>query len=88
MALVQYAGALAPKKKQELAEIAERMSLEVSGTKDELHSRIKAYLEANDLTGDPVFAGLYPNKKRPSRKETVSSAVMCVLSTPATSSIF
>lgn len=76
MSSKEYSGALAPKKKSELQEIAEKLSLDSSGTKEDIHTRIKAHLDTNDLSDDPVFGGLYPSKKKPTRKETSSSSLM------------
>jgi hypothetical protein len=77
MSSTQYSGALAPKKKSELQEIAEKLSLDSTGTKEDIHNRIKAHLDAKDLSDDPVFSGLYPSgKKKPTRKETAASSVM------------
>jgi hypothetical protein len=73
MALVQYSGHLMAKKKQELQEIAEKLSISTAGTKEEIHARIKSHLDAHDLSEDPVYAGLYPAKRKLARKETAST---------------
>jgi len=78
MSVVQYSGALPPKKKSELQEIAEKMSLDTSGTKEEMIQRITRYLDEHDLSDNPVFSGLVHNKKKSTRKDTASSSVMCV----------
>lgn len=66
MAPIAYSGALAPKKKSELQEIATALSLSEWGTKDELQGRIKKYLDANqpELEEDARFSGLFGRKKR------------------------
>lgn len=76
MTTVQYSGALPPKKKSELVEIAEKMSLEATGTKEDISNRIKAYLDAHDLSENPMFSGLYVTKKKPGRKETAPTALV------------
>ena len=68
-----YSGALQPKKKSELQAIAEALSLATTGTKDDLQTRIKDYLDANDLSDDPQFGGLYVGKRK-TRKEDVAPA--------------
>lgn len=69
-----YSGALQPKKKSELQEIAEALSLATTGTKDDLQARIKEYLDVHDLSDDPQFGGLYVVGKRKTRKEEVAPA--------------
>ena len=66
MAPVAYSGALPPKKKSELQQIAVALSLSNSGTKDELQARIKKHLYNNQdaLEDDPKFAGLFGRRKR------------------------
>ena len=66
-----YSGALQPKKKGELQEIAGALSLATSGTKDDIQTRIKDHLDVYDLSDDPQFAGLYPAKRK-ARKEEVA----------------
>src|SRR5258706_8836463 len=68
-----YSGALQPKKKSELQEIADALSLATTGTKDDLQTRIKDHLDVYDLSDDPQFAGLY-GVKRKTRKEDVGPA--------------
>ncbi|KAG8801458.1 hypothetical protein FRC17_006652, partial [Serendipita sp. 399] len=70
MTSVQYSGPLAAKKKSELQEIAEKLSVDISGTKDDLQTKIKAHLDAHDLSEDATFAGLYPAKKKTTRKDS------------------
>lgn len=60
---MSYTGTLAPKKKEELQEIAAKLSLDSNGTKVDLANRIRVHLDAHDLSEDPVFAGLYTKKK-------------------------
>ena len=66
-----YSGALQPKKKSELQEIAEALELATTGTKDDIQTRIKEYLDAYDLSEDPQFGGLYVGKRK-TRKEEVA----------------
>ncbi|KAF5326077.1 hypothetical protein D9611_000905 [Ephemerocybe angulata] len=65
MAPIAYAGALQPKKKSELQEIALALRISDQGTKDELQLRIKKHLDINSmLEENPQFAGLYGRRKR------------------------
>ena len=61
-----YSGALQPKKKSELQEIAAALRLSELGTKDELQARIKRHLDAHQdaLEDDPTFTGLLGRRKR------------------------
>ncbi|KAG8753479.1 hypothetical protein FRC14_006007 [Serendipita sp. 396] len=70
MTSVQYSGPLPAKKKSDLQEIAEKLSIDSSGTKDDLQTKIKAHLDSHDLSEDPTFSGLYPAKKKMMRKES------------------
>jgi hypothetical protein len=55
-----FSGSLQTKKKSELQDIASTLDIDDSGTRDDLQSRIKRYLDDNpDLEDDPTFAGLY-----------------------------
>ncbi|PVF99275.1 hypothetical protein CPB86DRAFT_814060 [Serendipita vermifera] len=76
MALVQYSGHMMAKKKQELQEIAEKLSISTAGTKEEIHARIKSHLDAHDLSEDPVYAGLYPAKRKLARKESTTTSAI------------
>lgn len=62
----EYSGALQPKKKLELQEIASALRISDQGTKDELSIRIKKHLDANQATleEDPAFVGLFGRRKR------------------------
>jgi len=61
-----YSGALPPKKKSDLQEIALALRISDQGTKEELISRINRHLESNQdaLEDDPKFAGLFGRRKR------------------------
>jgi hypothetical protein len=61
-----YSGALQPKKKAELQDIAHALRLSDLGTKEELQSRIKRHLDINQATleDDPTFVGLFGRRKR------------------------
>ena len=59
-----WSGALQPKKKQELQDIALALAVDSNGTKDEIHERIKVHLATNpSLASDDRFAGLYSRRK-------------------------
>ncbi|TFK20445.1 hypothetical protein FA15DRAFT_673481 [Coprinopsis marcescibilis] len=65
MAPVAFAGALAPKKKSELQEIANALRVSDQGTKDELASRIRKHLDTHsDLEKSSQFSGLYASLRR------------------------
>ncbi|KAG5340633.1 hypothetical protein C0989_000990 [Termitomyces sp. Mn162] len=65
MAAPVFSGALVPKKKQELQDIALALKLSDGGTKDEIMNRIKRHLELNpDLEEDPSFSGLFGSRRR------------------------
>jgi SAP domain-containing new25 len=74
MASVAYSGALQPKKKSELQQIAIALNLSRSGTKDELQARIKKHLEDNQdaLESDPTFTGLFGRRKGSVQPQAVS----------------
>jgi hypothetical protein len=61
-----FSGALPPKKKSELQQIAQALDIDSSGTKDDLQARIKKHLDNNqpELEDDPQFAGLFGRRKR------------------------
>lgn len=59
-----YAGALAPKKKQDLQDLAVELRIDNGGTKDDLLERIKMYLADHpELAADDRFKGLYMRRK-------------------------
>ncbi|KAG6809833.1 hypothetical protein H0H92_014587 [Tricholoma furcatifolium] len=65
MAASVFTGALMPKKKQDLQEIAVALKISDQGTKDDLMNRIKRHLDTNpDLEEDPSFAGLYGTRRK------------------------
>lgn len=65
MAPTVFTGALMPKKKSELQDIALALKISDQGTKDELSSRIKKHLDRNpDLEDEPSFAGLFASKRK------------------------
>ncbi|KAJ6485947.1 hypothetical protein C8R45DRAFT_870410 [Mycena sanguinolenta] len=61
-----FSGTLPSKKKSELQSIATALDIDSNGTKDELQTRIKKYLDNNqaELEDDPTFAGLFGRRKR------------------------
>lgn len=71
--MVAYSGALAPKKKSELQQIAIALKLSSSGTKDELQARIKKHLDNNQdaLEDDPTFTGLFGRRKKSVQPQAV-----------------
>ncbi|KAG6853216.1 hypothetical protein C0991_006119 [Blastosporella zonata] len=74
-----FSGALVPKKKQELQEIATALKIGDQGTKDDIMNRIKLHLELNpDLEENPSFAGLFSNR----RKRSVQPQIPSVQSLP------
>jgi hypothetical protein len=68
-----YSGALQPKKKSELQDIAEALDLATTGTKDDIQTRIKDHLDAHDLSESSQFGGLYVGKRK-TRKEEIAPA--------------
>lgn len=76
MAPVHYTGALQPKKKSELQEIALALRLNDQGTKDELQARIKKHLDGHqsELEDDPIFAGLLGRRKRSVQPQSTNTA--------------
>lgn len=73
MSSVAFSGALQPKKKAELQEIASALQISDSGTREDLQNRIKSHLEQHQskLEDEPAFVGLFgrPKRKRqPSEK--------------------
>ncbi|KAF8645597.1 hypothetical protein AX16_007679 [Volvariella volvacea WC 439] len=61
-----YSGALPPKKKAELQELANALHLSDQGTKEELQIRIKKHLDLHQaaLEENPVFAGLFGRRRK------------------------
>ncbi|KIK09518.1 hypothetical protein K443DRAFT_671416 [Laccaria amethystina LaAM-08-1] len=61
-----YSGALQPKKKSELQEIANALRLSDQGTKEEIQIRIKRHLDNHQSTleDEPMFTGLFGRRKR------------------------
>lgn len=66
MATIAFSGALHPKKKAELQEIATALQISDVGTREELQNRIKGHLEENQskLEEEPAFVGLFGRVKR------------------------
>ena len=79
MAPIAYSGALQPKKKSELQEIALALRISDQGTKDEIQARIKKHLDTNtsSLEDDPTFAGLYGRRRRSAQPQLAPPT--CVL---------
>ncbi|KAJ3916757.1 hypothetical protein F5877DRAFT_80576 [Lentinula edodes] len=65
-----FAGSLQPKKKSDLQSLASALNISTEGTKEEVQTRIKMYLDKNqsELAEDPQFSGLYDRRRR--RKES------------------
>lgn len=64
-AMAIYTGALQPKKKSELQDLATELGLDTAGTKDDIAERIKTHLADNQiLAQDERFAGLYGRRKK------------------------
>lgn len=66
MATIAFSGALQPKKKAELQEIATALQISDHGTKEDLQNRIKGHLDKHQakLEEEPAFAGLFGRVKR------------------------
>ncbi|KAJ4500650.1 hypothetical protein C8R41DRAFT_899741 [Lentinula lateritia] len=66
----KFAGSLQPKKKSDLQSLASALNISTEGTKEEVQTRIKMYLDKNqsELAEDPQFSGLYDRRRR--RKES------------------
>lgn len=77
MAPTTYSGALPPKKKAELLEIALALEISNKGTKEEVQARIKKHLDDNPQLGDnPAFSGLFGRRKRSVQPHLPSSYVV------------
>lgn len=61
-----FSGSVLTKKKAELQEIASALSLPESGTREDLLTRIKRYIDEHqaELEDDPRFSGLVSSRKR------------------------
>ena len=66
MATIAFSGALQPKKKAELQEIATALQISDQGTREDLQNRIKGHLDKHQtkLEEEPAFAGLFGRVKR------------------------
>lgn len=66
-----FSGALQPKKKGDLQELASALKISSDGTKDELYIRLKKHLDKHqmELESDPQFSGLFDRRRK--RKESV-----------------
>ncbi|KAJ3796481.1 hypothetical protein GGU11DRAFT_809753 [Lentinula aff. detonsa] len=69
-----FTGSLPTKKKGDLQSLASALNISTEGTKEELQTRIKKYLDRNqaELEEDPHFSGLFDRRRK--RKESVSSS--------------
>jgi hypothetical protein len=69
-----FAGALQPKKKSELQEIAVALRISDQGTKDEIQNRIRSHLDKHQTTLEdvPAFAGLFGRRKRSAQPQPAS----------------
>ncbi|KIK54595.1 hypothetical protein GYMLUDRAFT_76934 [Collybiopsis luxurians FD-317 M1] len=65
-----FSGSLQSKRKAELQSLATALDLDTNGTKDDLYTRIQAFLDENqsELEEDPQFSGLFEKRRR--RKES------------------
>ncbi|KAH7924455.1 hypothetical protein BV22DRAFT_1090912 [Leucogyrophana mollusca] len=77
MAPVTFTGTLRSKRRAELLEIAKALQINESGTKEDLQTRIKKHLDANqtDLEDEPAFAGLFAKMKKSSAQSQPQPAV-------------
>ena len=77
-----FSGALAPKKKQELVQLANALSIDEAGTKEALSERIKDHLANNQhLAKDERFTGLYGKQRKASTRLAVKYVYAIVIGT-------
>ena len=72
-----FSGALQPKKKSELQDIALALRLSDQGTKEDIQNRIRTHLDKHqsNLEDNPVFTGLFGRRKRSVQPQAPSRSV-------------